>query len=703
VTTLGWWQARRAALLIFMVVLGAALFGFYLAFSFAESERKRDLLAWQKQLSVVMQSRLVAVEDWVGQQQKVVTDLAENGSLQIYLTEISYGVVQDDVTGGAAQLGYLENMLNVVAQQNGFAAAQGRADVPVNIDRPAVAGIVLTSPEGDVMVATPNMPIIAREILRDYQRQIQQGLEKRNFFGPFVGEDGRAAVAVIAPIAAIQPLDEGGAIGYAIGVRPLGDDLFDRLRQPGEISHSARTYLVRQRGAAIEYLSPLSYAGGIHAPLQFSLSADTPSLAAAKLLKKPGSFQQATAFDGRKVLATGRQVGGTDWLMVRTIDAREALGAISQRRNMILTISSLLILLVSGAVLLVWRHGASVRVAAAAERYRHLAEKLEKVYGFLKVVTDCQPTSIAAVDSQGHYTFANRQTAADVGMPAQDMIGRAMRDLLGAEKATPLEEANAAAVESGQPIMRMRSVEHSGRQRMIKSDHIPLDKNQEGMTDHGVLMVMEDITELVSEREKREQNLRHLVTTLATIIDSRDPFSTHHSKRVAEVAETIAEEMGLKDQDVETAEIAGALMNLGKIMVPRSVLTKPETLSTSELTVVRENLAKTAEMLKGIIFDGPVLQTIRQVHAHWDGSGMPEGLKGEDILMTARIVAVANAYVGMTCARAYRPGMPIDEAMVLLLKDVDKRYDRGPVAALLNYLDNKGGRARWQHFADPAA
>ena len=345
-TTLGWWQARRAALLIFMVVLGAALFGFYLAFSFAESERKRDLLAWQKQLSVVMQSRLVAVEDWVGQQQKVVTDLAENGSLQIYLTEISYGVVQDDVTGGAAQLGYLENMLNVVAQQNGFAAAQGRADVPVNIDRPAVAGIVLTSPEGDVMVATPNMPIIAREILRDYQRQIQQGLEKRNFFGPFVGEDGRAAVAVIAPIAAIQPLDEGGAIGYAIGVRPLGDDLFDRLRQPGEISHSARTYLVRQRGAAIEYLSPLSYAGGIHAPLQFSLSADTPSLAAAKLLKKPGSFQQATAFDGRKVLATGRQVGGTDWLMVRTIDAREALGAISQRRNMILTISSLLILLV---------------------------------------------------------------------------------------------------------------------------------------------------------------------------------------------------------------------------------------------------------------------------------------------------------------------------------------------------------------------
>ena len=103
-------------------------------------------------------------------------------------------------------------------------------------------------------------------------------------------------------------------------------------------------------------------------------------------------------------------------------------------------------------------------------------------------------------------------------------------------------------------------------------------------------------------------------------------------------------------------------------------------------------------MVEGIEFDGPVSDTLRQIQAHWDGSGEPNGLSGEDILLPARIVAVANAFVGMTSARAYRNGLDMSHAIMTLMEKTDQVYDRRPVVALMNYLENKGGFELWQHF-----
>jgi HD-GYP domain-containing protein (c-di-GMP phosphodiesterase class II) len=99
-------------------------------------------------------------------------------------------------------------------------------------------------------------------------------------------------------------------------------------------------------------------------------------------------------------------------------------------------------------------------------------------------------------------------------------------------------------------------------------------------------------------------------------------------------------------------------------------------------------------------FDGPVVETIRQVQAHWDGTGRPEGLKGEDILVTARVVAVANAFVGMISPRSYRDALSLDSAVAVLLDKSNIMFDRRPVVALAHILDNQGGRELWARFAD---
>ena len=123
-------------------------------------------------------------------------------------------------------------------------------------------------------------------------------------------------------------------------------------------------------------------------------------------------------------------------------------------------------------------------------------------------------------------------------------------------------------------------------------------------------------------------------------------------------------------------------------------------LSEEEHEIVRDSLIASADLLEGVKFDLPVAETLRQLQEHWDGSGQPRGLSGTAISEAARIVAVANAFVGMVSPRAYRSAIDFNKAMSLLLEDADKRYDRKPISALINYLENRGGREKWQHFSD---
>jgi HD-GYP domain-containing protein (c-di-GMP phosphodiesterase class II) len=235
---------------------------------------------------------------------------------------------------------------------------------------------------------------------------------------------------------------------------------------------------------------------------------------------------------------------------------------------------------------------------------------------------------------------------------------------------------------------------------VIKSDHIPL----RGDRDYppGVLMVLDDITELTRERRRSEQMMRQLINTLVSVVDRRDPFSANHSMRVAEVARCIADDMGAKQDVKKTVDVAGSLISVGKIFIPTEVLAKGDDMTAEERQTVESSYRVSADLLDGVTFDGPVVDAIRQMGEHWDGSG-PDGLAGEDILGEARIVAVAAAFVDMVSARAGRDAMSFEDALNLLLQECGKRFDRKPVAALNNFLVNHGGVERWAHFRDRPA
>ena len=681
-----------------VLVLAAVLItGLVAVWRYADGERERDLYEWQLRLGIVADSRAAAVEDWLTAQRDVIGGLAQNTSLRLYVTALTSNITGDAKSGAPDYASeYLGTLLKATAFRSGFDMPEPDASLPANTPRPRGAGLAILDASGKVLVETSGMPEIGNS-LRAMLASTRGDAVRLS--GVFPGENGAASIGLLAAIYGVQADPNAKPIGYVAGTRRLTPDLWTRLVQPGDVTRTAQTYLVRRSGAEIQFLSPLKDGT---APLKRSVAADLPRLAEGFAIASPGGFERARNYAGDDVLVTGRAIEGAPWTLVRTVGADEALGEIEARRWRLIIAVGFLVLATGLAFLLVWRHAVSVRLAKIAAENRRLADLHAHLGAFLKLVTDSQPTAIAVVDSEGRYRFANAKAAAEAGVPSEDMDGKTLAAVLGPARAEPLAEINTRVMETGETASGVFEWPDGESTRHVKFDHIRVALGPDEGSDGGlgVLMTHEDVTGLVQERVRREKSLRALTSALIMIIDKRDPYSAGHSIRVSSVAGMIARGMGLSRVEVDTVQLAAALINVGKIFTSRAILTKSGALSEEELALVRENMLASAELLSDVEFDGPVVETIRQVQAHWDGTGRPEGLKGEDILASARVVAVANAFVGMVSPRAYRDAMSLDSAVAVLLDKSNIMFDRRPVVALAHILDNQGGRELWARFGD---
>ncbi|MFM2130651.1 MAG: hypothetical protein RL477_2197 [Pseudomonadota bacterium] len=674
---------------VIAALLAAAVGG---VFSFINEERARELRAWQTRLAIVADSRAGAVSRWFSE--RVVTelsDLAANESLQIYMTELALAQgARAGVTGEPAQAGYLRNLLVVTAERAGFSAPSAGPEVAANVRRVGIAGIGLYDMSGRPLAATPAMAPLDGA-LGTFFGTLSRGSAR--LLDLYRAEPGGATIGYAAPVYRLQGSGQPNEqVGWVIGIKPVARELFPLLAQPGEINKTAENLVVRHRAPLIEYLTPLADGS---APLARSFADNTPGLVTAAAVARPGAFVSGRDYREREVIAVSRPVAGLPWLLVSKIDRAEALGDTDARLNRLMIISLLAVALLAVLLVALWRHGASRRASDAARRYAEIARRFDARGRLLRLVTDSQPSAIYIVDGDGLVGFANQEAARRAGVSPADMAGKGLAALFGPIAARARLGLNRRAIESGTRAVETHQ-EDDGR--VIQAVHVPLPIEDPGGKP-SVLVVESDVTETVTERARRERTLNHLVGTLMAVVDKRDPYSGHQSERTSALAGAIAREMQLDPVTVRTVEIAGSVMNLGKILVPAEVLTRTGGLSADEIQLVRGSLQASADLLANIEFDGPVVETLRQIQERWDGSGEPLGLKGEDILLPARIVAVANAFVAMVSPRAWRVGSSVDDAMAQLMAGVHKAFDRGVVAALVNYLDNRGGRAEWDKLA----
>ena len=671
----------------------ATLIGIVLVIGFVEEQRMLELRAWQTRLGIVAESRTMEVDRWLERHRQEVATVAGNATVQLFVTELNLAEGNlDAVTDGEGQLEYVRNFLMVAAEQDGFIGPVLGPDVPANVERKAYDGLALYDRTGRPLVATPNMVLPALRFGND------EPIDGR-ILDLELNDRGAPSLTFIAPVFSLQGgIVPGSELGYIVGVKQIADELYPLLRQPGSVERSLEAVLLRTGENVVEYLSPTI--DGI-APLTRSYAKDTPELAGAFALDTVGGFGEARDYRDAEVLITSRRLDNAPWVVAVKVDRAEALAVSETRLTRLLAILLLAVGLIAAAVVAVWRHGASRRAERSAALYRDSAIALEQQRNLLRLVTDSQPNSIFIVDDDGRVRFANRIAADQVGVSAHDVLGKSLQALMGPANAQRYLAKNRDALAQGDVVTNTARVNGEANERVLVTDHIPVAAS--GAASNSVLVVERDITGEVAERERRERTLDCLVETLVGVVDRRDPYAARHSQRVGALSHAVAEELGLDDEDCETARVAGTLLNLGKILVPESLLTRDAPLSDEELRQVHEGMSATAELLAGVEFSGPVVETLRQVFERVDGSGAPRGLQGDEILLPARIVAVANAFVGMISPRAHRPGFARDEAASELMRLAGATFDGKVVAALVNFVQNRTGQDWGAPLAGPQA
>ena len=268
-------------------------------------------------------------------------------------------------------------------------------------------------------------------------------------------------------------------------------------------------------------------------------------------------------------------------------------------------------------------------------------------------------------------------------------------------------------------IYRRRRKQPSGAKEISRDIEVPVDATRNGgplirsappptssgylaagdtATSNTFLATVEDLgtysiqleRELEASLTKVMKNMEATIRTVSHIVESKDPYVAGHQKRVSQLACAIAKEMRLTAWQIDGIRVAGMLHDIGKIIVPTEILSKPGKLSEAEFSMIRDHPKLAFDILKNIDFDWPIARIVVQHHERMDGSGYPYGILGKDILMEARILAVADVVEAMSSHRPYRPALGIEEALAELTRGDGTLYASEVVRACEKVINKRG-------------
>lgn len=298
----------------------------------------------------------------------------------------------------------------------------------------------------------------------------------------------------------------------------------------------------------------------------------------------------------------------------------------------------------------------------------------------------------------GKFVYVNPAFSEVVGYPKEDILGHEYTDLV-IEEDRPLVTENIRRRLAGE--IKNARYSFRGRRRDGALIHVGV---HGGLAIYqgrpAIIGVAQDVTELKKAEEHIRQDAARLeramlgtIGALSQMSELRDPYTSGHERRVGDLAAAIGREMGLPEEAVKGLRVIGYLHDIGKITVPSEILSKPGHLSRAEFELIKAHPQAGYDILKSVEFPWAVVDAILQHHEHLDGSGYPNGLKGEAIMFEARIIAVADVVEAMASHRPYRPAVGLENALEEIRSSAGIQYDEAVVQACLR-LFREGGY-RW--------
>jgi PAS domain S-box-containing protein len=326
-------------------------------------------------------------------------------------------------------------------------------------------------------------------------------------------------------------------------------------------------------------------------------------------------------------------------------------------------------------------------------------EALENERIFLQNLIDNVPDRIYAKDSEGRFIICNEAMIRRMGKTGiAELAGKSDFDLLPLEMAQRFHADEQAILQTGIPMFNREEplmTEGGTITRWNLATKVPLLDKQGNRI--GIVGVGREITDRKQAEQKLKDTLESLrkavsatVQVMVSAVEIRDPYTAGHQHRVADLARTIAAEMGFPQERIDGIRMAGSIHDIGKLSIPAEILSKPTKLTGIEFSLIKEHAQLGYEILKNVESSWPLAETVYQHHERMDGSGYPNKLKGDEIIMEARILAVADVIESMANHRPYRPSLGICAALEEIARNRGLLYDPEVVNACLRVFNEKG-------------
>jgi len=324
---------------------------------------------------------------------------------------------------------------------------------------------------------------------------------------------------------------------------------------------------------------------------------------------------------------------------------------------------------------------------ASEEKYRTLVEDINDV--------------MYTLDNEGNMTYVSPVIEGFTKYKVADLVGKSFIPFIHPDDLPGLLDSFSRLLSGLLEPWEFRALDKDGRVFWVRSSSRPI---YEGGQIVGVRALMTDITahnlavEALSESEERFRNiagqlqktLDDAVLTMGAIVEMKDPYTAGHQLQAARLATAIAQEMGLPGSQVNIIRTTASIHDIGKIYIPSDILSKPGKLGALEMSIIRTHAQGSYDILKNIDFGGPVAQIALQHHERMDGSGYPHGLKGEEIMLEARILAVSDVVEAISSHRPYRPSLGTDKALEEIRQNRGTLYDPHVVDACLKIFSRDG-------------
>jgi PAS domain S-box-containing protein len=325
-------------------------------------------------------------------------------------------------------------------------------------------------------------------------------------------------------------------------------------------------------------------------------------------------------------------------------------------------------------------------------------EEIRRDEEFLDSIIENIPDMIFVKDAET-LSFVKLNEAAErlLGVNRQDMIGKSDYDLFSKDQADFFVEKDREVLRNKQLVdipEEPIQTRHLG-ERILHTKKIPIIES--GGKEIYLLGISEDITErrqtekeLKQTLERLRKSLRGTIHAMSMMVETRDPYTSGHQRKVSSLAMAVAREMGLSEAVIDSIGMAGNIHDIGKMAIPSEILSKPGRLTDIEMTLIKVHPQTGYDILKDVELPHPIAEIVLQHHEREDGSGYPNGLKDGSILLEAKIVSIADVVEALASHRPYRPALGLEVALGEIEKNKGILYDGEAADACLRLFREKG-------------